>query len=46
VHDVEETFRTADKLVDEQIEPNLIDSDSHDERDANENLEDTDDDDM
>ncbi len=43
---VEATFRTADKLVDEQIEPNLIDSDSDDERDANENLDDTDDDDM
>jgi hypothetical protein len=46
VRDVEETFRAADKLAEEQIEPNLIDSDSDDEGDANENLEDTDDDDM
>ena len=42
----EETFRAADKLAEEQIESNLIDSDSDDERDANENLENTDDDDM
>jgi len=46
VRGVEATFRTTDKLVDEQIELNLIDSHSDDERDANENLEDTDDDDM
>ncbi len=39
---VEETFRAADKLVEEQIEPTLIDSDSDDDQDTNENLEDSD----
>lgn len=43
---VEETFRAADKLVEEQIEPSLIDSDSDDERDVNEDSQDTDNDDM
>ncbi|CAF2733820.1 unnamed protein product [Rotaria sp. Silwood2] len=46
VRGVEETFRAADELVEEQLEPSLIDSDSDGERDTNENLEDTDDDDM
>lgn len=44
VRKVEEVFRLADAIVEEEIEPNLVDSDSDDDRDMTEIICDKEDD--